>query len=435
MGGQGSLTHFPHGVASFGIPLVGSSDYTTTGNVFFVDSGSTARGDNPAKGQAPDTPFSTIDFAIGRCAANNGDIIFVMPGHAEDITGATSLVMDVAGVRIIGMGIGRSRPVLTYTATDSTVEMDAANCTLENIVFVAGISAVVVGINVDAADCSIVNCEFDIGATLFDFVTAIDIDAVDRATVVNCRFIAENGTAGADEAIRLDTANEVQVIDNQFTGDFAFACIIFEGAASNSVEIWGNRMWNGHSNRRGIFNSTTSNGIIRDNTLSYEDAQGMGQQIFVATSGSTLNWQITVHRSSVFDGGTTNSHGDDGGTNDPYTIFSVKGDVIIKAIWGICNTTLVSATAQISVGVVGNVAVLLALEEVDEILDGNVYVSATQAVGAAAIANTGLFAINDGLDVIETTATANVTAGQIDYYCIWAPAEDGASIISAAATT
>ena len=121
MGGQGSLTHFPHGVASFGIPLVGSSDYTTTGNVFFVDSGSTARGDNPAKGQAPDTPFSTIDFAVGRCTANNGDIIFVMPGHAEDISAATSLVMDVAGVRIIGMGIGRSRPVLTYTVATGSV--------------------------------------------------------------------------------------------------------------------------------------------------------------------------------------------------------------------------------------------------------------------------------------------------------------------------
>ncbi|HDZ27015.1 MAG TPA: hypothetical protein ENH65_10965 [Candidatus Aminicenantes bacterium] len=359
-----------------------------------------------------------------------------MPGHTENISAATSLVMNVAGVRIIGMGWGRSRPILTYTATSGTVEMDTANCTLENIVFVASVTIVTVGINVDAADCSIVNCEFDFDATADDFITAIDIDAVDRAAVINCRFIAENGTAGMAEAIRLDTADECQIIGNQFTGDMTDGCIVLEGAASDSVEIRDNRMWNGHANARGIVNSVGSTGIIRDNTLSYEDGQAMAQQLLATTSGSTLNWQITAHRSSVFDGGTGDSHGNDTGANDPYTIFTVTGDVIIKAIWGICNTTLVSATAQISVGVTGNLAALLALEEVDEILDGNVYVSATQAVGVANVAGSGaMFAINDGLDIIESTVTANCTAGQIDYYCIWAPAEDGASIISAAATT
>ena len=429
-----TLTNFPNGITSFGIPMVGSSDLTTTGSIFFVDSGNAARGDTPDKGSAPDTPFSTIDFAVGRTTANNGDIIFVMPGHAENISAATSLVMDVAGVRIIGMGWGRSRPILTYTATGGTIEMDAANCTLENIVFLAGISAITVGINVDAADCSIVNCEFDFSTTLFDFITAIDIDAVDRGAVINCRFIAENTVAGMDEAIRLDTANECRIIGNQFTGDMTNGCINLEGSASTSIEIRGNRMWNGHANNQGLNFAVGINGIIEDNTMSYEKPTVHSGQILQTTSGSTLNWQITAHRSSVFDGGTVNSHGDQGGTNDPYTIFTATGDVIIKAIWGICNTTLVSATAQISVGVVGNTAALLALEEVDEILDGGVYVSATQAVGVAAIANTGMFAINDGLDIIESTETADVTGGQLDYYCIWAPAEDGASIISAAAT-
>ena len=431
MGGQGSLTHFPHGAASFGIPLVGSSDYTTTGNVFFVDSGSTTGADNAAKGSSPDTPFLTIDFAMGRCTANNGDIVFVMPGHAETIASATSLVMDVAGVRVIGMGIGRTRPVLTYSATDSSVEMDAASCSLENIVFVAGISAVVVGINVDAADCSIINCEFDISTTLFDFITAVDIDAVDRASVLNCRFIAEVGTTGMAEAIRLDTANECQIIGNQFTGDITDGCIVLEGAASNSVEIRDNRMWNGHANNRGIVNSVISNGIVKDNSQSYEELFVHANQIKTTTSGSTLNWQVTKHVCSAYTGGSANQHGNDGGTNDPYTMFTVTGDVIVKAIWGVCDTTLTGATATISVGVVGNVAALVPIDTATDILDGNIYVGATAFVGAAEVGNSGLFAINDGLDIIETTATSDVTAGQMTYYCIWAPAEDGASITSA----
>ena len=428
-----TLTNFPNGITSFGIPMVGSSDLTTTGNIFFVDSGNTARGDTPNKGSAPDTPFSTIDFAVGRCTANNGDVIFVMPGHAENITGATSLVIGVAGIRIIGMGWGRSRPILTYTATGGTVEMDAANCTLENIIFLASVSAVVVAINVDAADCSIINCEFDFEATGDDFALGISIATIVRASVINCRFIAENGVTGMADAILLNAADECRIIGNNFTGDFTNAAIRFGSTASDSIEIRDNSIWNGHASQQAIRNATDSTGIIRDNTISYEDAEAMANQLFVTASGSTLNWQITVHRSSVFDGGTTDAPGEDTGANDPYTIFTVTKDVIIKAIWGICNTTLVSATAQISVGVVGNLAALMALEEVDEILDGNVYVSATQAVGVSVLANAAMFAINDGLDIIESTVTANCTAGQIDYYCIWAPAEDGASIVSAAA--
>jgi len=429
------LTDFPNGITSFGMPIVGTGAYTTTGNVFFVDSGATAGADAADKGSNPDTPFLTIDFAVGRTTASNGDIIFVMPGHAENISSATSLVIDVIGIRIVGLGIGRTRPVLTYTNTAGTVEMDAANCSIENIVFFASVSAVVVGINVDAADCSIINPEFDFDATGDDFITGIDIDAVDRASVINPRFIAENGTTGMAEAIRCDTANEVRLIGGSYTGDFTDGCIVFEGAASNSIEMWGNRMWNGHANNRGIVNSVASNGIIYDNTLSYEDAQAHAQQLLATTAGSTLNWQVTAHRSSVFDGGTTNSHGDLAGTNDPYTIFTVTGDVIIKGLWGVVNTTLTGATATISVGVVGNTAGIIALETGTALLDGGIYTSATDALGVGAIANTGFFAINDGADIVEEPLTANVTGGQIDYYCIWAPAEDGASIISAAATT
>jgi len=431
MAGQGSLTHFPHGVASFGIPLVGSSDYTTTGSVFFVDSGSTTGGDNAAKGQSPDTPFLTIDFAVGRCAASNGDIIFVMPGHAENISTATSLVIDVVGVRIIGMGWGRTRPVLTYTATAGSIEMDAASCTLENIVFVASVSAVVVGINVDAADCSVIGCEFDFDATLDDFITVIDIDTVDRAAVINCRFIAE-GATGVAEAIRLDTADECQVIGNKFTGDFTDGCIVMEGAASDSVEIRENYMWNGHANALGIVNSVISSGIIKDNTLSYEQLFAQANQLLATTSGSTLNWQVTKHASSAFTGGSVNQHGNDGGTGDPYTVFTVTGDVLISAFWGVINTDLTGATATVEVGTVGGTATILAQELGTDMDDGALYVDATVADGVGVLANAGAhFVINDGADIIETIGTADVTAGQIDYYCIWAPAEDGASITSA----
>lgn len=143
-----------------------------------------------------------------------------------------------------------------------------------------------------------------------------------------------------------------------------------------------------------------------------------------------LTWRVAKHVGTSYTGATANSHGDHDGTADPYTIFTVTGDVIIKAIWGVVNTSLTGASATIEVGVTGNTAGLIAQETATDLDDGGIYTSATNAVGVAAIAGSGaLFAINDGLDIIETLATANVDAGQIDWYCIWAPAEPLASVV------
>ena len=145
-----------------------------------------------------------------------------------------------------------------------------------------------------------------------------------------------------------------------------------------------------------------------------------------------LVYRIAKKVGSAFTGAIANSHGDYDGTGNPYTLFTVTGDVILQAVWGIVNVSLTGASATVQVGVTGNTAAILALETATELDDGGVFVSATQAVGVAPIANSGaMLALNDGLDIIETLATANVDAGQIDYYCIWAPVEKDASIVAA----
>jgi hypothetical protein len=61
----------------------------TTGNIFFVNS---ANGTNSASyGQNPDAPTATLAYAIGLCTANQGDRIYVMPGHTEAIAGCNLL--------------------------------------------------------------------------------------------------------------------------------------------------------------------------------------------------------------------------------------------------------------------------------------------------------------------------------------------------------
>lgn len=125
---------------------------------------------------------------------------------------------------------------------------------------------------------------------------------------------------------------------------------------------------------------------------------------------------------TAFAGGTTNARGDDGGTNDPYTLFTVTGDVAVR-VYGVVTTTLVGA-ATIEVGVTGNTAVLLAqVADATTLAAGDVWIDGSPAeVGAVAFANVpATTLITGGLDIIETVGTTNITAGNIRYVCLWRP--------------
>ena len=136
------------------------------------------------------------------------------------------------------------------------------------------------------------------------------------------------------------------------------------------------------------------------------------------------SFNVAVVKPTAFAGGTANARGNDGGTNDPFTLFNVTGDVLVR-MFGVCTTSLTGDTATISVGVTGNTAALLALETATEIDVNGVYVSATQAIGSVALASvTGPHVIINGLDIIETVATASIATGNIYYVCLWRPLSD-----------
>ena len=152
-----------------------------------------------------------------------------------------------------------------------------------------------------------------------------------------------------------------------------------------------------------------------------------------ADVSNPVNFQVIKHVSSDFTGATGNAHGDKDGTGAAYTLFNVTGDVIIKAVWGICNTSLVGA-GKLEVGTANNTAKLLAqIANTTTLDDGDVYTDAGTEADIDIAAAGGLFFINDGADIIETASTADITAGQIDYYIIWAPAEPDAVVVSATA--
>ena len=213
------------------------------GSIFFVDSSSNNDADAAGCGQTPDMPLSTIDYAIGLCTANKGDLIIVMPGHTETITAANGIDMDIAGVTILGLGQGSLKPTVTFgTATTTTLRMQAANCRLDNIRCVSGIDSLVKFINVNANYCTIANCDFD-GPAALEFLSGINIATTvgDFTTIDGCLFTQGADPTGTDAgvdtgAIFLIDSENVTIRNTRFFGNFETACI--HNRTTGAAQLW-----------------------------------------------------------------------------------------------------------------------------------------------------------------------------------------------------
>ena len=153
-----TLTDYPNGVSSFGLPVIGGQ-FITTGSIFFVDSNT---GSNSYNGKDKDHPFSTLSYAVSKCTANKGDVVYAMPGHIESMSSSEALNVNKAGVKIIGIGHGYLRPRITFdTTVSANIAISSCDVTIENFVFDASTAAVnLTGlVRVNASDFTLLNCE------------------------------------------------------------------------------------------------------------------------------------------------------------------------------------------------------------------------------------------------------------------------------------
>lgn len=264
------ISNFPNGFAQGvtirGVPLL--SAYP--GNVFWVHSG---RGSNGNAGTF-ERPWAGIDYAIGRCTANRGDIIMVMPGHVELISTASAIDLDVASVAIIGLGAGDDMPEIQFDATAATVAVGANNCAIKNINFNASVSAVVVGVNIEADVnyTTVEDCRFDVDTTATDeFNHSIRMVDGNIGTVIKGNTIHQ-GLGGAVAAIHMDAdTSYTEILNNYITGDYSTACIVGDTTLSTNLLIRGNLLVQGVGGNigtePGIELLTATTGIIADNYI------------------------------------------------------------------------------------------------------------------------------------------------------------------------
>jgi len=288
---------FSGGVIIRGIPLQQSQP----GKVFYVnnssvlsDGGVAGANGNPGTYQRP---FATLDYAVGRCKAGRGDIIFVMPGHAETLSSATALNLDVAGIAIIGLGAGTARPTFTLgTATTTTIPVSADNIAIVNCVFNANFADIVSVFTLTTAkNFYLDNVFVKANATNMNFLYVVDTDAVtanaDGLTAINCEWIEPD--AATLSFVKADGTN-----DNWYFQDGYFSLGVNNNKASlieiAAGKILTNLVVDGVTVYRlntdtatGALlittNGTTNTGVIRHCHLQHADTAG--ELIVTASSG------------------------------------------------------------------------------------------------------------------------------------------------------
>lgn len=222
---------------------------------------------------------ATIDAAIGLCTANSGDTIYVLPGHTEAVT-SSSITLDVAGVTIIGLGSGSLKPTLTFAATDSAVNVTAANGKFKNIRVQAAVGDVVTAFLHATAAQNTVYEDIEFYATsTFNFINCYTLGAANISD--GCRWERNYlRTADAGQLALCVTAaahNDLKFYDNYVVHAAAAAGLLTAGAANLlGLDVRGNFVQTGQTDGSVgvlvITTSTASSGRIVDNDMKTADA-------------------------------------------------------------------------------------------------------------------------------------------------------------------
>lgn len=140
-----------------------------------------------------------------------------------------------------------------------------------------------------------------------------------------------------------------------------------------------------------------------------------------------LRWDdgMLASKSMTFAGGTANDPGDFDGTGNPATLFTVTGLVIVR-IFGFCSVNVTTTTGTVEVGTAKSTATLIAQTGAGELDASEIWHDATpdNSVEAVTIIPEKIV----GQDIIQTVATADVTAGVVTYYVLWRPLSAGATL-------
>lgn len=289
---------FAGGVTIRGVPLVQSHP----GKVFWVSSAAASTSEDAQVGVDSGVgsfkrPYATLDYAVGKCKAGRGDIIFVKPGHTETLSSATALNLDIAGVAIVGLGSGSSRPTLTLdTATTTTIPVSAANISIKNIIITANFADIVsVFTLTTASDFVLDDVYVKATATDMNFLYIVDTNATTAAAdgLTLSKVVWIEPDLATLSAIKMDGTNaRVSVVDSKFVlgvnNNKAAVIAIATGKVCTALTIDNNDIYrlNTDTATGGIILTTdgsTNTGMVSCNRVQHADTAA--EILVTASSG------------------------------------------------------------------------------------------------------------------------------------------------------
>lgn len=300
-------TNFPGGVRSYGVPVIGGGGTipVTTGTYFFVDSNT---GSNNHTGFSPSEPKATIAGAISAATASKGDVIIVMPGHAETIATAGGITVNKAGVSIIGLGNGNNRPTLSFSAVGSTFAISAANVTVANLRVTSTVDEMVKMFHVTAAYCTLDSIEHFETASAQTIQFLLTSNAADYLTVKNCYHYQATAATAAQLWIQLVGCDNVRILDNTFIltlQNGATCAVINATTAVVNCEIARNVILQtgGTTQVSAILLVATSTGHVHDNRVAAAVTTLAGTVALASAYGAENYVSHTVNKNGILDPG------------------------------------------------------------------------------------------------------------------------------------
>lgn len=262
---------FTSGLTVRGLPI----NLAHPGKVFFLNNSSVVAdggiGGSDSNNGTLQKPFSTLSNALSACTASRGDIIMVMPGHAETISSSTALTISTAGVAIVGLGVGTARPTFTLdTANTATINVTAANVSFSNCLFVANFLAIAALFSITTAKSfSLNDCEFRDTSSVLNFKVIVDTNATsndaDGLSIERCKFNGLGTTSGSC-LVKMDGTNKRLSIKDSYVTHAATSTAGLMPIATGKV---------------------VTNAIIENNIIDLVGAAAATTGVIITTDGTT----------------------------------------------------------------------------------------------------------------------------------------------------
>jgi hypothetical protein len=271
---------FANGITVQGMPILNAYG----GQVFWVHSVSGADGNDGTFQR----PLATLDRAFSLVSAGRGDIVMIKPGHVETISTATAMALDVAGVAVVGLGVGASRPTFTLdTIATATFGVSAANIVVANCLVKANFADVAAAFTLaNAPGFALLGVECRDTSNVLNFLSVVDTNATsnnaDDLSLIGCKRVGAGATA-ATCVVKMDGTNaRLTIRDGYFTHAATTTAGLMPIATGKVI----------------------TDAIIDNNTIILTGSAGASTGIIITTDGTTNSGMISRNRIQSLDATT-----------------------------------------------------------------------------------------------------------------------------------